>query len=394
MFRRRRQATRLGTRVARAALRTAKSVVRQARGAFVAGAVGTAAYKAGRKTTKTVKKTVGIPQAAPGNDWSISKRSIGKYKKPTISRLNKMLEVGMTKTIYRFQGLTNFDTNTGYFPIPNWSYSPGGQVNIPVHVYDLTCVNNVSAADPAARFTWVSTAANSDLGRAALTGQDPTGALSTTWHSENSNRAVASFPNSRIMRYDWTDVRINFYGPRKRTTRYDVFFVRIKDEFANPMIASLSNAALKDLMAYLERPCIFSNLQTYQTNVGKKMQIVKKYSYFVNAGQTTDVDITVGKIKEARIFMRHDKVYKLDWRHEGQGTDTLPHNQTDGSDYVQDLTHHNNPWHGSRLLMIIRAFAPERRVGITDYAVGGGGSDANIDPSYDILIRNAVSFPS
>lgn len=295
----------------------------------------------------------------------------------------------MSKTVYRFQNLTNFDTNVGGMKIPNWAESSTGVVHLPIHVYDLTSVNNTGGTDPAYRYYWASTAASADCLRTTLAGQDPTGASSTFWNPENSQRA-SSFPNARIMRHDWSDIRINFYGPRKRTTRYDVFFVRVKDEFANPVIAAQSNSAYKDLMAYLERPCIFSNLQTYQTNVSKKIQIIKKYSYWVSAGQTTDVDTTVGKIKEARIFMRHDRVYKLDWRHEGTGTDTLPHNQADGTDYVQDLTHHNNPWHGSRVLMIIRAFAPERRT-VVDYSAA---ADANIDPTYDILIRNAVSYPS
>lgn len=358
------------------------------------GAKSTLDRKFGPKPKKSrynSTRSIGPTQDAigGGNDWTVSKRTVG-YKKPnTLARLSKMMEVGMQKSIYRFQGLTNFDTNTGFFPISNWQFT-GGEVRMPIHIYDLTSFPNTSAAPVCYGYQWVSTAANSDVNRFNFEGQTPTGTLTPNWNTENGV-PITAFPNSRVMRHDWTDVRINFYGPRKRTTKYEVFFVRVKDEFANPLVAGTSNPAIKELFAYLERPSTFSNLQTYQTNVAKKLKIVKKFTYWVSAGQTTDVDTTVGKIKEARIFMRHDKVYNLDWRHEGTGTSTLSHVQADGAHYVQDVSHHNNPWHGSRLMMIIRAFAPERRTGINPTAPV---ADANIDPTYDILIRNAISTPS
>lgn len=291
----------------------------------------------------------------------------------------------MLKTVYRYQGLTNFDTNLGFFNLANVQFT-GGDVQIPMHIYDLTSIPNTSTPGVCYAYSWANTTAAADLIRYNINGQTPSGTLQPGWNTENGKDT--GFRDSRVMRHDWTDVRINFYGPRKRTTRYEVLFVRVKDEFANPLVASVSNASLKELFAYLERPCVYSNLQTYQTNVAKKIKIVKKYTYWVSAGQTTDVDSSVGKIKEARIFMRHDRVYNLDWRHEGAGTSTLSHVQADGANYVQDETHHDYPWHGSRLMMIIRAFAPERA-----YPAGAFTPDANRDPTYDILIRNAVSTP-
>lgn len=375
-------------------------------GAAAAG-VASGAYKAGRKVTSRIGQAIKYRLKSGktksrmgknmlysgqtkdviggGNDWTVSKRRVGRKKPNTVVRLSKMVEAGMTKTIYRFQGLTNFDTNVGFFGIGNYSIT--GSIRLPVHIYDLTSFPNnstVGAPPVAYYYNWTSTAATADIQRLNYDGQTPTGTLSPGWNVENGLNT--SFPNTRIMRHDWSDIRINFYGPRKRTTKFEVMFVRIKDEFANPLIAATNNAALKELMAYLERPCIYSNLQTYQTNVAKKLQIVKKFTYWVSAGQTTDVDTTVGKIKEARIFMRHGNVYSLDWRHEGTSTSTLSHVQADGAHYVQDVQHHNNPWHGSRLMMIIRAFAPERRTDPVSF-------DANVDPTYDILIRNQISTP-
>lgn len=330
-----------------------------------------------------------------GNDWTVVKRSIGYRKKPTVARLAKMVNAGMNKQIWRWQNITNFDTNVGGITIANYQFT-NGIVESPVHVYDITSFNNVSNFSPSVKLGWASTAGTADVVRAQLPCQNADGTIDTSgvWKAENLGGLATSasgFTNARTMRHDWTDIRLNFYGPRKRTTRYDVMFVRVRNEFANPLNAGINNAALKELLMYLERPCIFSNLNTHQPgNISKMMKVVKRYSYWVSAGQTTDVDTTIGKIKEARIFMRHDRNYNLDWRHESGGY-LYPHEQADGADYVNDVTHHNHPWHGSRVFMIIRAFAPERRSGLTysPYPT----ADANVDPTYDILIRNCVSVP-
>lgn len=344
-------------------------------------------YKKKSRSTRSSRQPLEV--LGGGNDWTVSRKQVGYKKRPTLSRLARMMEVGMHKQIFRYQAITNFDTNVGYHKIANYGYTttPAGGVSLPVHVYDLASFNNVGDHSPAIRFDWNGTSAAADLIRTALPGQSAVGAAVTSgaWQLENGEGTLT---NSRIMRHDWSDIRINFYGPRKRTTKYEVLFVRVKDEFANPMVSAVTNTALKELLIYLERPCIYSNLQVAQGNIAKKMKIVKKYTYWVSAGQTTDVDTTVGKIKEARIFMRHDRVYNLDWRHEGAGT--IGHTQVDGIDYETDQVHHNHPWHGSRLLMIIRAFAPERRT-IASYA---DAADANVDPTYDILIRNSISTPA
>lgn len=340
-----------------------------------------------KKTKPNNSSTTVGQQYGGGNDWTVSTRRVGYRKKPTLSRLARMMEVGMHKQIFRFQGLTRFDTNVGFYKLWNALETSTNSVNLPVHIYDLTSFNNIGNYSPARRFGWTSQATTADCGTANLPCQNAAGATDVAgpWILENGEGTVT---NSRIMRHDWSDIRFNFYGPRKRTTKFEVMFVRVKDELANPLIAGASNASFKDLMNYLERPCIFSNLQTFQPHIAKKMRIVKKYTYWVSAGQTTDVDTTVGKIKEARIFMRHDRIYNLDWRHEG-GAD-LAHGADDGIDFVQDQLHHNGPWYGSRLLMIVRAFAPERR-SVVDYSAA---ADALTDPTYDILIRNCVSTPA
>eukprot|EP00955_Chlamydomonas_euryale_P021010 222582-Chlamydomonas_euryale.AAC.5 len=89
------------------------------------------------------------------------------------------------------------------------------------------------------------------------------------------------------------------------------------DEFADPILASESNNELKQCLQYWERPCIFCNLQTAAAGKAfNKFRVIKRFKYYVSAAQTTDVDTTVGKIKECKIFVRHNKKLDYDWQNE------------------------------------------------------------------------------
>lgn len=363
----------------------AKSTVQRKLGMFV----GKPKVRVARRQTAS---TVG-QEYGGGNDWTQSRSKVGYKKKPTLQRLTRMMNASMTNKIYRFQNITNFDTNSGGVPISNWQFA-SGEVTSPVHYYDLTSFPNTQTnVSPTVRLQWASTLSTADLQRFAIPGQfqDGSSDVNGVWIPETQGGAlgtgISNTINARSFQHNWTDVRINFYGPRKRTTKFEVMFFRIKDENANPEGSAVSNANLKELQLFLERPCIYSNIQTYTSNVAKKIQMIKKFTYFVSAGQTTDVDTTVGKIKEARIFLRHDKMYNLDWRH--TGAQAIPHEQADGLDFVQDSIHHDRPWYSSRVYMCIRAFAPERTTGKVGEVV-----DATKDPSYDIIIRNSVSLPA
>lgn len=403
MYRRRKQTMRFGTRAVRAAGRTvakvAKGVYRAARRYKPSYGMRTAAKTAAaaaayplvyKPVRKAISKSIGTYNG--GNDWTVSKKTIGRSKKPTVRRLNRLIEVGMSTNVYRFQNITNFDTNVGALALPNWSFTTG-QIQMPFHIYDLTSFNNnsIDVVNPGYYYQWASNLVTADIVRAVLPGQTATGGADATgvWQVEERAGSTTFLPNAKVMRHNWTDIRINFYGPRKRTTWFELIFFRVKDEFMNPTAAAVTNNQLKELMLYLERPSIYSNLQRLETDVWKRIKIVKRMKYWVSAAQTTDVDTSVGKIKEARVFMKHDKIYKLDWRH--QGVPEIPHDVADGLDFLSDSTHHNSPWYGSRLYMMVRAFAPERIAGKTAYP---SAADANVDPSYDIIIRNSVSVPA
>lgn len=345
-------------------------------------------------TTGSTPKTV-IGSYSGGNDFTRTKRVIRskrpKSTKAKVAKNSMLIKHLMTNEIYRFQNLSNYDTDVGGIIIRNSRNTTTGEVTSPIHIYDISAFNNESTQTCGYRLGWASTATNAVYNRTALDGQNSDGSSlsAATWMTEK-NSTQTPFPAARNALHNWSDIRFNFYGPRKRTTYFEVMFILIKDEFADLIQGATSNISGKLLLQYLERPLIYNNLQTDVGGEASKMfKVVKRFRYYISASQSTDVDTTVGKVKEAKIFMRHDRLRGYDWQHHGlSASDVIPHGDDDGLDYVRDDDVHNIAAPNKRLYMVVRAFSPERALTSSlDPNV-----DSNRDPSYDILIRNSFSF--
>lgn len=312
-----------------------------------------------------------------------------KTNKAKIARNSMLIKTLMTNNVFRYQNLSNYDTNVGALTIRNSRNTTTGLVTSPIHIYDISAFNNTSNHTCGYQLGWASTLAGADFSRTALIGQDQTGATFSAFWGNEDNVQNSPYPNAKNALHNWSDIRFNFYGPRKRTTFFEVMFITLKDEFADLIHGAVSNISAKLLLQYLERPLIYSNLQTdVQGEASKMFKVVKRFRYYISASQSTDVDTSVGKVKEAKIFMRHDRMRGYDWQHNGYATtDVLPHGDADGTQWVRDDDCHNMPGPDKRLYMIVRAFSPERAVVADDATV-----DADRDPTYDCIIRNSFSF--
>ena len=141
-------------------------------------------------------------------------------------------------------------------------------------------------------------------------GQQANGSDDTfgTWITEKNGTATP-YPAAQKALHNWTSISMNLYGARKRATYFYIDFILIKSQYADLMYANGANISYKLLTQYLERPLIYSNLQTDVAGDAHKMfKLVRRYKYFIPPSQTTDVDSTTGKIKEVKIFMRHDRM--------------------------------------------------------------------------------------
>jgi len=398
----------LGYGVARTARTLVAAAKKLAPYARAAGAKSSLVRKLGPVRVKSTPRVRyggaarGLSFNTPGNDLSTSRARVGRKKKPTVVRLQRLMKSAMNNQVFRFQNISNYDTNVGALSLMQYFNSTTSGSGVPLHIYDLTTFPNTSSTvAPGRSYQWTTAAATADITRIAIPGQNPDGSADADgyWHVTNrAGQQVGSpsetLPNASVMQHNWTSVGLNLYGPRKRTTKFVVTFFRCTLDSANPFHAATSNTDLKQLVEVFVRPMIYSNLQTYQSKVRKYIKVVKRFTYYVPGGETTDVDTTVGKIKEVKIFLRHDRNYRLD--HQGAGEAGLPHAMADGIDYVEDLSKENHPWPSSRLFMAITAFHPEKpTVAVTAGTYGPTGAQigALADPSYDIIIQNSITTP-
>lgn len=237
-----------------------------------------AAYEAGQKLGRMFKKRKVSQKTAKtrpsgrsgyggGNDLTTFKtRTTSRKKMPSQkSMMSQMMKAVMPTYVYRYQNLTNYDTNLGAQSL--WNHNTDNEVNnpvdMPIHIYDLSSIPNTPGQVFAGcRFSWAGQSRLSDVKRVILSGQAPDGSddQSGKWHNTDSK---SNDPlQAQQVFHKWTEVRLNLYGPRKRSTWFEVMFIKVTDELAHPFHASDSNYEKKMLMQYLERPCIWSNLQT------------------------------------------------------------------------------------------------------------------------------------
>jgi len=356
-----------------------------------------------------------------GNDISRSKRTVGRYPRLKPNRLLKLINVGMSSRIEKFQGITNFDTNCGFFTIANRGDTTTGQVVMPMHVYNLTVFKNSKAATPVLgnAYGWSSAAGTASVVRETINGQDPSGTSYTpNWTSEYLKGPTSAstlgtgldLPQAEKLLHEWTQVKLNLYGARSRPTWFMIDVVQVRNEFANFASASGSNERFVELINALTGSMTYSNLQSRDTRALAFLKFVKRFKYMIPAENNTDLNTACGKIKEVKLFIKHGRVLNMAPHETKDGLYGLGHAQADGADYETMSTVLNTPGDAAQTFMIIRAWSPSRKEDTTaNWATIGTNytpiasnvftakatGAAMLDvPSYDMILRQKYSVPS
>lgn len=309
--------------------------------------------------------------------------------------LNKIVNCIADKRIERFQGITNFDTNTGYWFLGN-NKEANGVVNMPLAIFNLGCLNQPTLGvfpSVMVGHGWTSELQTAAATVSSAQGQQPDGtALSAYWQIEHNDKFSSTHDSAII---DWVSVKLNLYGARDRTTRFTVTFFKVKDEdtdpgpaFVTPSWSTADPQYQNNIQAY-ERPYIYSNLQIDAADKKKgNWKIIKEYNYIVDPQTSTDLNTTTGKIHEANIFLRLNE--KMTYLYpEDVSAATIPHTAADGADYVNSNVYqmlHSNPRPLENIYMMVRAFAPIRTG--TGYAARTAGNT----PSMDFIVRRQMTL--
>lgn len=328
-------------------------------------------------------------------------------KKLGNNKLSKHLYNLQSARIERYQGLTNYDVNGGYFRLSNCK-GPGDDARRfrPIHIYDLTSFKQyiggaLQSPEVGRHLAWTSEGAGANVTHDNLVGQAPAnngGDGSNTWQLESNNDVTNTYHTSVFM--NWIEARFNLYGVRKRDTRFKIQLVTFPDDDCNLWHANPADRLKKSIFTYLEKPLVYNNLQTADPHLRKRMRVLASYVYDVPASTSIDLNTTTGKICEAKIFFRMNRAMALDWKDDEYDQS---HGQGDGADWNPDTKDVKLwPKHNTRVFMIVSAFCPEQKtldgsgpwLFTPDESYSDNGNraygtpvDTAIEPSYDLMIR-------
>lgn len=366
-------------------------------------------------STVTVQKKKKKRNMTNGTEWRRSRRTTRLQK----ASFRKKLYGASQTLIDRYQGLTNFDTNSGYSALcyRKQYVDPSLQPCVlPIHVFDLTTWGNSNAVVGQILGWENTTSSTSNIYRAPkyaqpADGEKPVspGAAVVNFVTEKGEVTAVNPPSHACL--DWVDLRFNLYGARKRDTYFRIQIVRFKDEFADLFQAGASNGSVKELLTELERPLIYNNLQAGQWHeVQSRMQVIRSFYYKVPAKTADDLNTATGNIQEAKIFMKVNKACNYMW---DKGNENFKHDTVEqGRDFetegnLLNDTHRLRPQ--SRLYLLVSAFCPKLRTPDTagwfqysdheadmgtDVHPVGFAVDIDYEPSYDFLFRRKWTLPS
>lgn len=388
---------------------TALDAIRQ----VMAGAIGAAAaarYKRRKgagpskkaRTTRTTRRTRRTPVTTKRRTRKSYRENHSTETKETrltvparAPSVMRLLKAQLEPQWYRVQGVSQFDTSTGFYALANRTAAAPFDNILPMHIWDLTSTINyqwgtVQKADAGFFCTKNANSANCF----PLNAQDPQGGVppiatpNSQWYVENNSGGMDDLPKRKVM-HEWTSIKLNLYGVRKRATKFVCQLVMVTREAADFIDAASTSTEKLKLMDYLVRPFMYSNLNSGDPQSKSLYKVLKSYETTLSpitsdeyAGTTS-----VPHIQTLNWFVKHNRVRHYDWKR------TMPTPNLNSAGYDAQAP----PWISTRtapttrVYLVLRALSPEAR------AVDNPNlrdPDPISEPSYDIVIRNKFVCPT
>lgn len=386
---------------------------RMALGAMVSGALRRAAVqtrKPKRRIRTMTRRRIGLKSRTGSSvrltrrrktvreNTSIENRSTGLVQYARKPSAMQLVQSCLEESWNRVQGISKYDTSTGFYPIANRVQS-NGAIILPVHFWDITSTINhtpggtENAAQAGYLFYWTNASTTADAAILALSSQDSNGVTRVgngTWLRENHGGETfwgTNYPIRKSFHY-WTSIKMNLYGCRKRATRFVIQLVQVKDQTADFQFAASTNTEKKKMVQYLAAPFVYSNLQSGDPQTRGDIKILKTYE--VTIGPTTTdqyggQDAAVPHMQTLHWFIHHNRIRRYDW---------LRHNAVTSATTNAAFDVEAGAGHDSRIdpmkcvYLLVRALSPDQReAGWSDAA------DPVSEPSYDLIIRNKFGNP-
>lgn len=344
----------------------------------------------------------GGPRSGPmkyysGGETSASEQQIGRYARITLKNLSR----SMCTQIYRFQGVNRQNANNGTFtggevttiPAPGFytlhtTPNAAGLQRFPLHVFDLTSINNTGTPVPHQYLQF------DDSGLPSFTdldGQTSAGAYGAamTWGMEYSNVNKTN-TQQRYITHNWFDIRLNLYGARSQPTFYDVMLVRFTNKTLDPTeFKTNTGLSAEDLIKRralyqgMVKSLVYNPILPTPRDAMVGLEIVKRQQIQIAAGNNDEADRNPNN-HIMKWFVKDGKQRDYNFSSTAQSSDSALNGPAYAAETGVPSELSDSPKHGSRLFLIIRAS--------NTTPVDLVNSNGLNTPSYDMVIRKKVTF--
>lgn len=292
---------------------------------------------------------------------------------------------------FRVSGLNLQDNTVGFQPIANRT-EPSGVRCLPMHVYDLTSMPNVingtfTDAPTGYGMFLDSVLPNANVSIGELNSQNEDGTqrnFNSKWISENTSDTVDIVPRRKAF-HEYSHIKLNLYGVRKRATKFYVQLVQMKETGCDFLTAAGTNLEKKKLVDYMVRPLIYNNLNGGDIKAREDFKILKSFETTIAPIKTDEYSgaTSTPHIVTLNWFIKHNKLRDFSWF----GGDTPGSGQVGNFDrelgQVSVRVHPHR-----RLYLVVRAESPEIRTLSAGQLNWQISADPISEPSYDFVIRN------
>jgi len=362
--------------------------------------VGKAVYpyaKAGYKWATTKKPSKKAAAAAAKGVFTNTSRDAQMTRTSKSTRIGRnmtaskktmmLTRANLERLVYRWNGVKAF-TGNGYYWMSNKTVDASTRA-LPLYMFDLTAVNNISAGAPINAIPMLQLQQNvgGAMAFAPIQGLGPDGASLTSILVAEQSTATGSgtglnlpAPYTKSV-LESASIKLNCWGAVSKSTRFQLSIVRFTDQDLVPthgtyaVDLAAANTKRSDLFQSLIKSLTFNPISTTGGSFNKRMKVIKTMSFTIEPQQTTDSD-TDPSVKSVSWTLKLNKLLNFTERAEVLSNiiDT-----NDQADYVQQtgqvIKAQVKPT--SRMYLMIRS---------TNYGLDATESNV-LTPSFDLSIK-------
>lgn len=338
---------------------------------FAAG-VGAAAYRSYSKTNTVVLSKDKVDNMLTNSIYQRRKSRFGKYKKNTVGRVAKSLQLDEERSIHRWQFVSRWSEGAGKQAIWRW-YDGSANTQLNAHIFDLTKYpNNPASATLAAGMNQVvcTNATGTISYGGPLRCQDLAGATQAYGTSGGFWERGGTKTNVAHGCLKWTDLRMNLYATYGNPVRFKIMLMRVFDEVSVPGQTTGTSDREKGMWDSIIHGHCYSNLLVNMGEQKKSYKIIKQWNHVVQPNSKTEqwnLNMDAGQenpapnFLEFKAFIKHDYTVKYDWHDPvvaGANGNLTADAPTTNTMQTSSTEVHDSVYPTSRLYLVIVASSP------------------------------------